>query len=87
MDCLQNENARFHVQYILSEPNPDWSGAKGHINPNLLQTNIKQHLSRTGHIQDDIFVLVCGPTVFTNLTENYLNDLGLNRNQIHLFLG
>lgn len=87
MDSLQQENTRFHVQYILSEPNPDWSGAKGHINPDLLQTNIEQHLSRTGHIQDDIFALVCGPTPFTNLAEGLLKDLGLNQKQTHLFLG
>lgn len=87
MDTLQEENTRFHVQYILSEPSVDWNGAKGHINLDLLQTNVKEHLTKTGHIQDDIFVLVCGPTTFTNLAETLLTDLGLTQQQIHLFLG
>lgn len=87
MDALQEENKRFHVHYILSEATPDWNGAKGHINSEMLQCNLKDHLSRTGHIQDDIFTLICGPTPFTNLAESLLQDSGLNQTQIHCFVG
>lgn len=84
---MREENKRFHVQYVLSEPGPNWDGPKGHIKPDLLQSNLKEHLCRTGHIQDDIFALVCGPTPFTNLAEELLRNSGLHQKQIHLFLG
>lgn len=78
---------RFKVHNILSQGSPQWTQKRGHITAEILQETVEKHLQIIGHKKEDIFVTVCGPTPFTNLTEKLLYDVGMTKEQMHLFLG
>lgn len=78
---------RFKVENILSKPSPNWKHKTGHISKQILEETIANHLETTGHKREDIFVTVCGPTLFTNLTEKLLYEVGIRKEQLHLFQG
>ncbi|RZC34889.1 cytochrome b5 reductase 4 [Asbolus verrucosus] len=84
---LQREDSRFKVYHILSQPDDSWTGLKGHISRSLLEETIAEHLKDTTYVKTDIYFMVCGPTIFTTLTQQLFKDLNFKDDQIHFFLG
>jgi cytochrome-b5 reductase len=84
---LQREDARLKVRHVLSQPDDTWTGARGHISRSILEATIAEHLKDTTYVKKDIYFMVCGPTIFTTLTQQLFKDLGFKDDQIHFFLG
>ncbi|KAI4456283.1 cytochrome b5 reductase 4 family member [Holotrichia oblita] len=86
-DTLQKEDSRFQATYILSQPSPKWKGSKGHITSEVLQDAFANLTGDSCYSRKDVYVLVCGPTVFTNLAQSLLKELEVGDEQMYLFLG
>jgi Na+-transporting NADH:ubiquinone oxidoreductase subunit NqrF len=84
---LQREDSRLKVRHVLSQPDDTWTGARGHISRSILEGTIAEHLKDTTYVKKDIYFMVCGPTIFTTLTQQLFKDLGFKDDQIHFFLG
>lgn len=72
---------------ILSQADSSWTGLKGHVSRSLLEETITDHLKDSTYVKNDIYFMVCGPTIFTTLTQQMFKDLGFKEDQIHFFLG
>lgn len=59
---------RFSVSHILSDPDADWTGPRGHVNISLLQDFLPKIVAESKHLCD-YFICVCGPIAFTNLSQ------------------
>jgi predicted ferric reductase len=68
--------ANFKVVHILSRPDRNWTGLKGHINADI----IKQH---AGSILDKAHVYVCGPPAMLQSIIAALGNLGIDDARIH----
>lgn len=77
---------RFKVIHVLSQGSLQSETKKGHLSTEILEETIQKHLGNTGHKQEDIFITICGPTLFTNLAEKLLLDIKMKKEQIYLFL-
>uniref|UniRef100_A0A1B6DYH6 Uncharacterized protein n=1 Tax=Clastoptera arizonana TaxID=38151 RepID=A0A1B6DYH6_9HEMI len=85
MDRLMSDNFRFNVEHILSDAGPEWIGKKGRINLTLLQSLLPESCK---DIPNTHFVLICGPILFTQMTERYLkDDLHYTKDNYYCFLG
>uniref|UniRef100_A0A8C5BC73 Cytochrome b5 reductase 4 n=1 Tax=Gadus morhua TaxID=8049 RepID=A0A8C5BC73_GADMO len=61
--CAVSPSPRFQVEYVLSEPGDGWPGQKGRVEQSML----RDFLSRPEGSR--VYVCVCGPSAFTELTE------------------
>lgn len=86
-DLLENGDSRLKIDHILSEPEPDWKGLSGHVNKETIHSAIQEHIKDTGYTIRDIFVFVCGPNQFLNLSLDELNSIDVSNDQIHVFSG
>ncbi|XP_054269559.1 cytochrome b5 reductase 4-like [Macrosteles quadrilineatus] len=85
LDKLAEENSRFIVDYVLSEPDTKWTNKTGHVSISLLQPHLP---ACSADIPNSTYVCVCGPTSFTRLTERCLKeDFGFTVNDYYCFLG
>ncbi|XP_075209988.1 cytochrome b5 reductase 4-like [Lycorma delicatula] len=85
LEDLASENSRFTVEHILSEPNPEWTGKRGHVTLDLIQTFLPCY---TVDIPRTNFICICGPRPFTLLIEKWLKeDLGYTGDNYYSFLG
>jgi len=80
LDCLAWDfSERFKVWYTVSQAPPTgWRYSTGRITQDLLTT----HLPSPGHTSA---VLLCGPDGLVKGTQNFLNELGHNPDQVLLF--
>eukprot|EP00111_Clytia_hemisphaerica_P023680 TCONS_00069790-protein len=93
---------RFHVTYILSNPNQAWRGLKGRITADLLKAFVTENpfTVQTNSISTpsilteetilkglDKLYAICGPDQFTNSMESLLNGMDVEKEIIHCFLG
>lgn len=85
--CIYKLTSRFQPAYILSQPSPKWKGFKGHITSEILQDAFANLIGDSCYTRKDVYVLVCGPTVFTNLAQSLLKELEVSDEQMYLFLG
>uniref|UniRef100_A0A3Q1ALE8 Cytochrome-b5 reductase n=1 Tax=Amphiprion ocellaris TaxID=80972 RepID=A0A3Q1ALE8_AMPOC len=66
LDELAANDARFQVEYILSEPSESWTGRNGRVTESVLnEFLIRPQGSKC-------YVCTCGPTAFTELTTGYV---------------
>ncbi|XP_065340374.1 cytochrome b5 reductase 4 isoform X1 [Cloeon dipterum] len=87
---LSQEDERFHVQHILSEASDDWSGTRGRIRTDIIESLLieKEGLSVSDALkQEPTFFCVCGPTPFTETTKRLLDEMKVPKSQYHCFLG
>jgi ferredoxin-NADP reductase len=68
----RSKNLRCHL--ALSQPDPDWNGARGHINREFVSNAVPE-------FGDRVFFL-CGPPPFMDTTRKILNELGVNPERI-----
>jgi DMSO/TMAO reductase YedYZ heme-binding membrane subunit/ferredoxin-NADP reductase len=75
LESLQKRLPRFRCVVVASRPGQEWSGPRGHVDPDL----IEQHLGR------DIgqkFFFLCGPTAFMASIKEILTSLGISSERI-----
>lgn len=85
LDRLMSDNSRFSVEHVLSEASAKWSGRKGRVSLELLQSLLPDV---TTDIPNTYFVCVCGPTAFTQIIERCLKEeLQYSENNYCCFLG
>jgi ferredoxin-NADP reductase len=65
--CGRLQNFQYHV--LLSKPDPDWPGARGHISREFISKNVAD-------LQGRVFFL-CGPPPFMEAANRILRDLGV----------
>ncbi|CAH1187991.1 unnamed protein product [Phyllotreta striolata] len=87
LDKLEMADSRLKIDHVLSEPGTDWIGPRGHINKEMINVAIQQHIKDTGYTIRDLFVFVCGPNQFLNLSLDELQSLEISNDQIHVFSG
>ncbi|KAJ8005421.1 hypothetical protein DPEC_G00146480 [Dallia pectoralis] len=81
LDRLAAKDQRLQVEYVLSEPCDQWMGRKGHIGVSMVTDFL---LRPEG---SKVFVCVCGPLTFTELTVGLVRQQGFSEEEIHAFLG
>ncbi|XP_054869585.1 cytochrome b5 reductase 4 isoform X1 [Amphiprion ocellaris] len=81
LDELAANDARFQVEYILSEPSESWTGRNGRVTESVLnEFLIRPQGSKC-------YVCTCGPTAFTELTTGLLKQLNFSEEELHAFQG
>jgi ferredoxin-NADP reductase len=74
LDELQTRMKNFRCHVLLSQPDPQWSGARGHINREFICTAVPE-------INGQVFFL-CGPPPFMEAAGRILVDLGVEPERI-----
>jgi ferredoxin-NADP reductase len=71
---LRGSLKNFQYHLVLSQPHPEWSGSRGHVNREFIQDTIKQPASL------DFFL--CGPPPFMEAARSILTGLGVKPERI-----
>ncbi|XP_066137689.1 cytochrome b5 reductase 4 isoform X2 [Euwallacea fornicatus] len=87
LDQLAETDKRIKINNILSEPSDDWKGLKGHVNAQLIESCLQEHLQDTGYTIRSIYGFICGPPKFNEKSKQELTSVGLNKEQFHVFGG
>jgi ferredoxin-NADP reductase len=66
------QNFRYHV--LLSQPDAEWPGARGHINRDFIRENVPE--------MDGRVFFLCGPPPFMQSVQSILTDLGVQPERI-----
>jgi ferredoxin-NADP reductase/ferredoxin len=74
VDRLATRHANLRVSVTMSEPDPSWSGSKGHIDRALLAAAVEDLASQRAHI--------CGPPTMMEAVKAALIALGMPETQI-----
>ena len=69
LDELQTRIKNFRYHVLLSQPDPEWQGARGHINREFICGAIPE-------VKSQVFFL-CGPPPFMEAARHILADLGV----------
>ena len=69
LNALRSRLQRFQYHLLLSQPDPGWTGPRGHISPNFIRNAVSDVAS------PEFFV--CGPPPFMDATRRILIDLGV----------
>jgi ferredoxin-NADP reductase/mono/diheme cytochrome c family protein len=74
LDELQARSKNFRYHVLLSQPDPEWSGACGYLHREFICTAVPE-------IADRVFFL-CGPPPFMEAARSILTDLGVESTRI-----
>lgn len=74
LEELRARRSRFRYELLLSQPPPDWTGARGHINADFVR-------SAVADLTAPQFFL-CGPPPFMDASRRMLLDLGVGPERI-----
>jgi ferredoxin-NADP reductase len=74
LENLQSRLTHFDYHLMLSQPHDEWSGARGHVSREFIETTVKEIGSR------DFFL--CGPPQFMEASRTILIDLGVKPERI-----
>jgi ferredoxin-NADP reductase len=74
LDALQSRIKNFQYHVVLSQPDSQWAGARGHINRDFISKAV------TG-VKGQVFFL-CGPPPFMEAVRRMLTEIGVERAQI-----
>ncbi|HYL34715.1 MAG TPA: iron-sulfur cluster-binding domain-containing protein, partial [Bryobacteraceae bacterium] len=74
LDELQARLPNFRYYVLLSQPDPEWTGARGHINREFISKAVPE-------MHGQVFFL-CGPPPFMEAARSILTDLGVERARI-----
>ncbi|KAJ8915131.1 hypothetical protein NQ315_000383 [Exocentrus adspersus] len=84
---LRELDDRLHVTHILSEPSDDWTGLTGHVNKEMIDNAIQEHIRDTGYTIANIYTFICGPNPFVALSIEELKKIGITDEQMYAFQG
>ncbi|KAJ8950590.1 hypothetical protein NQ314_007815, partial [Rhamnusium bicolor] len=87
LENLERRYSKLRINHILSESDENWTGLTGHINKEMIDNAIQEHIRDTGYTIAHIFCFVCGPNPFVALSIKELQQLGVTDNQIYSFQG
>jgi ferredoxin-NADP reductase len=71
---LQKRLKNFRYHLLLSQPDPEWPGARGHINRDFIRNAVPD-------VKDQVFFL-CGPPPFMEAGRSILTELGVKPERI-----
>ncbi len=74
LEDLQGRLKNFRYHLLLSQPHPEWSGRRGHINREFIEDTVSDIAS------PDFFL--CGPPAFMEASRNILAGLGVKPERI-----
>ncbi|HLK69310.1 MAG TPA: photosystem P840 reaction-center cytochrome c-551 [Bryobacteraceae bacterium] len=74
LDDLQRNLKNFRYEVLLSKPDPDWAGARGHVHRGWIQAAVPDVKSRT--------FFLCGPPPFMSAARTILQELGVEAGRI-----
>jgi ferredoxin-NADP reductase len=74
LDQLRTRLKHFRYELLLSQPEPDWTGARGHINAEFIRSAVSD-------FEAPEFFL-CGPPPFMDASRRILLELGVNPERI-----
>jgi ferredoxin-NADP reductase len=74
LEQLRSRLKNFHCHVLLSRPHAEWSGARGHVNRELIEDKVKDLASC------DFFL--CGPPPFMEASRTILTGLGVKPERI-----
>jgi ferredoxin-NADP reductase len=74
LEELQNRMPNFRYRVLLSQPDPDWTGASGRISPEIIRDAVPGLRSR--------MVFLCGPPPFMEAARGILMDLDVPPDRI-----
>ncbi|XP_032999238.1 cytochrome b5 reductase 4 isoform X3 [Lacerta agilis] len=80
LEQLALNDARFEVQFVLSEPKKGWKGKEGKISSSLLSQFVKR-----SKCDSNVLICICGPPPFMEQGIQFLQDLGYSSKEIHCF--
>ncbi|XP_008119917.1 cytochrome b5 reductase 4 isoform X1 [Anolis carolinensis] len=80
LEQLSLNDARFDIQFVLSEPKEGWLGKQGRISSSLLSQFVKR-----SKCDSKILICICGPLAFMEQGIQFLQDLGHSSKEIHCF--
>jgi Na+-transporting NADH:ubiquinone oxidoreductase subunit F len=77
---LAEEHDNFSFHLALSDPQPEdnWTGHTGFIHLVVLEQYLKNHPA-----PEDINYYLCGPPMMTSAVNDMLDDLGVEKENIH----
>lgn len=75
-------NGRLKLSYVLSQPHPEWTSWKGHINSDMLAECLEPLKE---HSPCEFKVLICGSPGFTQSTSSLLSEAGVPQEAIHVY--
>jgi ferredoxin-NADP reductase len=72
------------VVHVLSHPDRDWQGEKGHINASVLSRRLSgsEHRHLPARCRRLVY-FICGPNAMMDATENALAHLGVPAEKVH----
>jgi len=74
LDELQKRLKNFRYHVLLSQPNPEWPGARGHINREFICSAVPE-------VKGQVFFL-CGPPPFMEAARGIFTELGVEPERI-----
>lgn len=74
LDKLQARLKAFRYHVLVSQPDPEWRGARGHINRDFIREAVPE-------LEGHTFFL-CGPPPFMDAARRILTELGVEANRI-----
>jgi ferredoxin-NADP reductase len=74
LEVLQSRLTHFDYHLMLSKPHPEWSGARGHVSREFIESTVKDIASR--------YFFLCGPPQFMEASRTILIDLGVKPDRI-----
>ncbi|XP_042299387.1 cytochrome b5 reductase 4-like isoform X1 [Sceloporus undulatus] len=80
LEQLAHNDARFHIQFVLSEPKIGWTGKQGKISTSFLSEFVERN-----KVDSKILICICGPLSFMEQGIQLLQDLGHSSKEIHCF--
>lgn len=73
---IAQKNPNFKMMYVLSQPEPDWTGAKGHISADMVKQTLPDYA--------DYVFFSCGPPPMVKAMQDLVAALGLPKEQLKL---
>ncbi|KAI1113650.1 nitrate reductase [Nemania sp. NC0429] len=84
LDALANDERRFRLRYALSRPGPDWDGARGHIDRDLVTRELGSSSPCEGVDGGDL-LLVCGPKSLEESVLSIFTEMGWKKDDMVFF--
>ncbi|CAH0393431.1 unnamed protein product [Bemisia tabaci] len=82
LNKLMIDNERFKVENVLSNGSSSWTGKRGRISVEIVQSELPD---RQNSGEDNPFTLICGPVNFNQTAESILQKLGYQHEDYYCF--
>ncbi len=73
---IAQKNPNFKIMFVISQPEPDWTGVKGHISAKMVKQTLPDY--------SDYVFFSCGPPPMVKAMQDLVAALGLPKEQLKL---